>query len=312
MSRASKPGKLRRLSSGASPAGNCQAAWVFTAIAVLIWWLVRADYGISWDQTIDLQFGEAVRKYFSSGFDYAQVAGFPVANLKYYSPMVSLIAATLAKISGWDLFVCGSSVTGLFWVATFWPVCRIGEILGGTRAAWFAGLALLGIPVYMGHGFINAKDLPFACAAIWLLLAAARGVGAVQSGRFSFGHAIALGAAFGLVLAVRPGGWFTGILLGLPPAAVFLPAQRGISRKPLGRVAVLTMGALVLAWGLMVLPWPYAHQSPFLHPIEAMQLAGKFDKVYTVLFAGQQINSNALPWNYILSISASRFRRLFF
>lgn len=274
------------------------AGLAFTALALLIWLFVWDDYGISWDQSVDLRFGQAVLRYFTEGFNYQHIAEYPVSNLKFYSPLVALLSSTVAQITGFDVFSCGAAVIGLFWVATFWPVCCIGQSMGGKAVSWLAGIALLAMPAYMGHGFINTKDLPFACAVSWFLLAI---LWATQRSRMGLFSATLVGLAFGLVLAVRPGGFFVGALLLFP----LLQHGTGIMQGKLTMdwkkflYSCLWLGVSgILAWMIMVAPWPSAHRNPILHPFESMVLASEFHEAYPVLFQGEYHQSNKLPWHY--------------
>lgn len=284
----------------------------FVLVAVVVTVFIRADYGISWDEAAQAAFAEKVRQYFMAGFDYSKVADFSVVNVRFYSPGLDLLAATLANVTGSDIFTCRHTVTGLFWVATFWPVCRLGRRMAGGRGGWYAGMALFGMPVYLGHAFINPKDLPLACAITWLLDAC---VSMSLTRKPGWKHALGLGLVFGLVLAIRSGAWFCGVLLGLPlltrlwrarrlGARVAARNQEAPPRGPTAfcaawmRLTAVAVAALPLAWLVMVAPWPYAHQGPLSHPLESMFYASHFSEVYQVLFQGKGWPSNALPWSY--------------
>jgi hypothetical protein len=289
----------------------------FTGVALIVWLAIHGDFGISWDETVQVVFGEKVRQYFAAGCDYSKVAGFSAVNAKYYSPGTDLLVATLVYSFGISPFLCLNAVTGLFWAATFWPVSSLGRRLAGKAGAWFAGTALLGMPVYLGHGFINPKDVPLACAIAWFLsvcswnsIAALRS-GATYQKRFNWGHALAMGCAFGFVLAMRPGAWFCVALLGLPGLSLLMPRWRSrldspapninqghLLTPPFLRILLLSCAALPIAWLLMVVPWPYAHQNPIANPVRAISYASHFDEVYQVLFQGKFWPSNKLPWNY--------------
>jgi hypothetical protein len=60
------------------------------------------------------------------------------------------------------------------------------------------------------------------------------------------------------------------------------------------------LGLLAVAWIVMVLPWPWAHENPVLHPLQAIRMASKFHLVVPVLFVGQVTPSNELPRYYVL------------
>ncbi len=286
----------------------------FSGIALVVWLAISGKFGISWDETVQVVFGEKVRQYFAAGCDYSKVASFSAVNAKYYAPGTDLLVATLVHALGISPFFCLNAVSGLFWAATFWPVCSLGRKLAGRAAGWFAGFALFGIPIYLGHGFINPKDVPLACAMAWFLdvccwaSGAASRVGSGLSNRFNWRHGLAMGCAFGFVLAMRPGAWFCVVLLGLPVLTLgfrrwrsrFRPAPDPVPRilPPVLRVLLVCLTAVPLAWVLMVAPWPYAHQNPIANPVRAISYASHFDEVYQVLFEGKFWPSNKLPWDY--------------
>lgn len=261
--------------------------WTFVAavVALSVW----RDYGTGWDEAVHIQFGEATRQYFAAGFDWSKIETAPFPHLRNYSHAVELAAVTAARLLGADPFVCLHAVTAMCWAATFWPVCALGRRLAGPAGAWLAGCALMGMPAFFGHGFINQKDLPLACAAAWFALTVAWVGGLARPG----GRAtIALGLSLGFALAVRPAAWFFAFLLGLP----------AVTAGSLARRRLLVAGAaLPLAWVVMVLPWPFAHQQPLANPIEAIRFASSFQWIYRVLFAGREVPSNQLPWSYFLT-----------
>ena len=55
-----------------------------------------------------------------------------------------------------------------------------------------------------------------------------------------------------------------------------------------------------MAWLVMVLPWPWAHENPLHNPLQAIRMASKFHLVVPVLFEGQVVSSDQLPRYYLL------------
>lgn len=294
------PGGARVRSSRLSFVRRWSAGGCFTLLALLIWLAVHSDYGITWDESVQSAYGEAVREYFSGQLNYAQFTHAPglPENIYYYAPALDLVCATIARVFGADIFSVRHGVQGLLWVAMFYPVCALGRRISGRPGAWFAGLALLGMPALFGQAFNNPKDLPLACAAIWLLHASVTVAGAR---RLDWSHAWKLGGALGFLLAMRPGAWFLGALAGLVPLVhgwrTPKPAARRL-KTMIGTLPVL-VAAAVTGWLLMVLPWPNAWHSPLLHPLQSARLALHFQEVYPVLLRGTIYPSNRLPWDYL-------------
>lgn len=288
--------------SGRPPFRRLSAGWVFTALALLVWAWVHADYGITWDETVQSKYGEALRIFFSGGLTFDEFNHFPdlPENIYFYGPTLDLGCAIIAHAFGGDIYAVRHGVLGLMWVAMFYPVCALGRRVAGRAGAWSAGAALLGMPSLFGQAFNNPKDLPLACAAIWLVYAA---VVVASARRLGWVHAVKLGAAVGGVLLMRPGAWFLCVLLGLVPLAAFWRSQRVTGRWEVGKLfkpLPILVAAVVIGWVLMVLPWPNAWHSPLGHPIKSAGLAMHFQEVYPVQLAGQVYPSNRLPWNYLV------------
>ena len=285
---------------------NLPAGLSLTLLALLIWLVVHGDFGTTSDEPVQSRYGEAVRNYLAGNVSYEvflQTSNLP-ANIFFYGPALDLFCAILAHVFNADIFFVRHGVQGFFWVAMFYPVCALGRKLSGKSGAWFSGLALLGMPSLFGHAFNNPKDLPLACAAVWLLHAA---VFTATRRRADWRTILQLGGAVGFVLAMRPGAWFLCALLGLLPFAAFWRARKisgGWNVKLLFRPLPILFAAFCLGWLLMILLWPSAWQSPILHPIKAAGFAAHFDEHYPVLLRGKVFTSNRLPWDYLLTYLA--------
>ena len=286
-------GIFRRISPG----------WTFTILAFLVWLFVHGDYGITWDEPCNSGYGEALRLVFSGGQSFTEFSHAPnlPANTYYYGPALDLSCAVISHTFNADIFSVRHAAQGLFWVAMFYPVCALGRRLSGLPGAWLAGVALLGLPSLFGHAFNNPKDTPLACAAIWLLQVCAA---AAAAPRLNWRQVLSLGGALGFVVMVRPGAWFLWALLGLVPLAAGWRVRWQVDRQLFGvqgRTAFALLAAVGLGWILMILPWPNAWHSPFLHPFKAATYAMHFDAIYAVLFRGTYESSNQLPWDYLVT-----------
>jgi hypothetical protein len=276
--------------------------WCFTILALLVWARVHGDYGITWDEPEQCHYGEAVRNYIFTSQSFADFIHSPSlpANAFLYGPLLSLVCAMISYATGGDIYAVRHGVQGLLWVAMFYPVCALGRRSSGRLGAWCAGFALLGMPALFGQAFNNPKDLPLACAAIWMLYAA---VAAAEARPLNWRHALKLGGAAGFVLAMRPGAFFLCGALALVPLAAGWRSGRRAGARQIWKAAAGTLpvliAAVVIGWMLMILPWPNAWRSPLVYPIKAAIYAIKFNEYYPVLFRGVIIYSNHLPWDYL-------------
>ena len=160
-------------------------------IAALLGIAVLADdYGQSWDDHLDAQFGTAsLRAYLG---DPAFLQG---GDRLYYGPLAWMIAQATVWLATWinprvlEADVRHAVTAGFFLVAclaTFWLARRL---TGRVSAALAATLLFAFQPVLFGHAFINQKDIPFLSLFV---LSVATGVAAVDSALGAAGSSLAL------------------------------------------------------------------------------------------------------------------------
>jgi 4-amino-4-deoxy-L-arabinose transferase-like glycosyltransferase len=265
---------------------------VWTAAVVLVGSLAILaffrDFGITWDEPVQARYGEGVLAYFRSGGEDTRDADF--LNMRYYGPAFELVAAI--AYAGWPeakyevrhLLLGGVALLG---VVGLIPLARR---LGGGWTPIFAPVALVGLPRFTGHAFNNSKDIPFAVCFVWAVV----GLLAFAAEPRRWRRVVACGVALGAALAVRPGGMPLLLLIVACAAAPLLREPGGVRA-----VAPRALAALALAWVVMVLPWPWAHESPLAGPLRAMAVALSFPKTFPVLFEGQVRPSDLLPRHYL-------------
>jgi hypothetical protein len=275
------------------------APLTYTIIALIIWCFIHDDYGVTWDEMPHVIYGKAVHAYFTTSQTFAELNAAIIPKQEFYSPALDFICVLVAKIFSMDDFAAKHAVLGLLWVSMFWPVCRLGAYFRGPAAAWFSGLALLGMPSLYGHAFNNPKDLPLACATIWLLLAV---VWVSNSRALRVRHAIGLGLGMGCVLMIRPGAWFLVALWGLIPLSHLWRTwcyRYYLLKTTALRLTLIFCGATAIAYACMISLWPHAQQHPIDMPLRAASFARKFDEIYPVLYRGSTFQSNNLPTDYL-------------
>ena len=256
------------------------------------------DYGSNWDEAVQSRYGELAVSYFGSGLTDTRCNRFQ--DLRFYGPLVEMIPALLygdAKTGTYELrhliipFFGLATLPAVFWFAS------LAQIPG---LPLLAVLALATMPRFYGDWFNNSKDIPFACLLAWSMLALAA---LWRTGRVTPWRVLACGLAFGLTLDVRPGGF--PLLAMFFAAAALLPfatargGRHGANQPSLTTAGLWGLGVFAIAWVLMVLPWPWAHENPLAHPIEAMRVAASFTSSYPVLFDGTVMSSAAVPRYYL-------------
>jgi hypothetical protein len=129
------------------------------------------DYGISWDEPLFYQYGEAVPYAYSiparlSGeFDIEKAYGPSAEDHKIYGPIYLLLAKPMVDALDWVLPIPRADLWHLVNFITF----QVGVVLFFTLclkwvspwAAFGAALLFSTQPVLWGHAWINPKDIPF-------------------------------------------------------------------------------------------------------------------------------------------------------
>jgi 4-amino-4-deoxy-L-arabinose transferase-like glycosyltransferase len=283
-------GRLRR-----RPLAWWTAGVVLFGLTLIL--LTFRDYGINWDENVQARYGEAVLSYFRSGF--SDLRHKETGDLRYYGPLFELVAALLPGTSVEDRFVGRHLFIALTALLGVVAVIRIASQTSGAWAAVVATLALCTMPRFYGHAFINSKDIPFACALAWCVLAIIRYWNQATP---RLRHVLALGASAGVTIAMRPAGLpviAVLFLVGAAYKAATVPGKQW-ALSALGRRLRDGMGALAIAWFLMVAFWPYAHENPLLNPLRAVAYGSSFPIEYKVLFEGLTYSSLELPRTYLI------------
>jgi hypothetical protein len=260
--------------------------------------LTFEDYGMSWDERDHARLGDDIVTYFQAGMTSDALPRHRTTFGGGYNLAASLFSNLVphARITTNHLF---TALLGLLGLMGAW---RLGRLLGGAAGGLLALLLLATLPAYYGQMFNNPKDLPFAVGYIWVLYYLCR---LIQAGpRAPLRLWVTLGIALGLGMMVRIGGLlgivYLAIIVGFQSAVFYLRERR--VKPALELLTSLSLRALlatVLAWALMILPWPAAHRAPFSLPFQAL---GGFTKHYfdaPTLFRGEYVPPNPPPWNYL-------------
>lgn len=262
------------------------ATWILCTLFAILIAATFTDYGVTWDESVQAFYGELVLKYYASGFSDRSFESF--LDLRLYGPAFEIVPALVysfvpsAKFEIRHLMIAISALLAVI------AVYRYKALLDGSRAGFFAALALLFLPQFYGHGFNNSKDIPFACAFAWAMYAIARCATAENAPWRRF---FVAGLLIGVALATRMAGI---ALFGAAFAALVVAAPP--QRK---KVALQFSFMVITAWTTMTLLWPWAQQNPLLNPFKALHFITAFPQRSPVLFEGAVIFSDHLPRRYL-------------
>jgi hypothetical protein len=279
------------------------ARWLpFAAAALLlaagagVAWLTAGEYGVAWDDWVQTQYGEKVLDYFLSGGRDRSCNEY--LDLRFYAPAFELPAAIVGRAAPDRIIELRHFLCALVALSSIPALYLLGRVLGNRWVGVGAAMLLILSPMFYGHAFVNSKDIPFAVGFLWSLTALAA---MFAKGQYRWLEVLACGAVIGLTVSVRPGGWMLLLpLYGLAAAMADWQSRRRQEQALSHRTLLKQAGLLLVAWLVMVLPWPWAHENPLLNPLQAIRMASKFHLVVPVLFEGQVMSSDQLPRYYLL------------
>ena len=222
-------------------------------------------------------------------------------NLYLYGGLFDAGATLLNAISPFGVYETRHALNagvGLLGVAGVW---RLAHYLWSPRAGFLAATILVLIPSYYGHMFNNPKDIPFAVGYIWVLYFLSRVIETLPF--IPRGLAIGLGLTMGLTLGIRVGGILLFCYLGLIVWVFMVLMFKNDSWKhvggSIGMLVLPTLGIVILSVLIMLSSWPWALEEPLFRPWQAFQEITHFNWNEPVLFNGQFIPGQQLPWSYL-------------
>jgi hypothetical protein len=258
-----------------------------------------SDYGLGWDDYTHSQYGNLLFSLYASGFADKRALSF--VNLYMYGGGFDLLATLSAKILPFGLFETRRLVGAAVGLVGLFVTWRLGRRLGGPLAGLIALLLLASCPLYYGHMFMNAKDAPFAVAMVIALLGVVR---ALQEYPHATPATIALcGIGVGLAIGSRVMGGFA-VVNALVPLLFILAVRwrESAFKRTLGEWGLFLapfIPAVVLAYLIMGLVWPWAAVWP-LNPVRAVEyFSNFFERPWRELFDGRLILVPDMPRSYL-------------
>jgi hypothetical protein len=272
--------------------------------------LTFRDYGLSWDDYTHSQYGDLLLSFYASGLRDRRALTW--VNLYYYGGGFDLLSAAVAKVSPFTLFETRRLVGAAVGIAGLFVTWRIGRRVAGPVAGFLALTLLAACPLYYGHMFINPKDAPFAVAMAILLFALVRALD--EYPRASTATVILVGVGFGLAFGSRIMGAFAGLeflaVLAFIGAAQARADGLAAAGSQLLQFVLSLMPAVLLAYLVMALVWPWAVADP-LNPFRALEYFSRFfEKPWSELFAGAVIAVPDMPRDYVPTLFALKLPEL--
>ena len=250
-----------------------------------------SDYAISNDEGIQHRYGELIVAYYKSGFRDESV--FHFQNLYLYGGLFDIVAVALSHVVPIDPYDLRHILCALIGTAGIGAAAVTARMIAGSRAGLIAALALSVSGAWYGTMFNHSKDIPFAAAMMGSTLFLLRVARRLPSPRA--GDVAAFGLLMGAALGIRVIGLLLVIYAGLA-VLVYLP-RRDRSQFVVGSL-VWVMPALVIAYVMMILAWPWAALEP-LNPIRGLLEFSEFHYSIRTLFEGKVYVMANVPPSYV-------------
>jgi Dolichyl-phosphate-mannose-protein mannosyltransferase len=292
---AEKPLPLSRAIAWLARRNACDlASIILLAALVVIALCTFRDYAISNDEGVQHRYGELIIAYYTSGFK--DLSLFSFQNLYLYGGLFDIVVVALSHVLPIDPYDLRHILCAMIGIGGIGAAAATARLIAGPRAGLMSAVALSLCGPWYGTMFNHTKDIPFAAAMIgatYFLLRIAR---ALPSPR---GRDI---AAFGLLAGAALGMRVLGLLLLVYIAAaiaLYLPRADWASRRRFAILSAVWLApALLLAYFIMILAWPWAALAP-LNPIRGLLAFSEYQYAIRTVLAGQIYEMANVPRLYV-------------
>ena len=272
------------------------------ALSLLIGIFTFQDYGMTWDEELYYQYGEAIGYAYSiperlSG-DYDLNLAYgpspddhrnrgPVYLLIMRVPVNALHALTkIDKVALWHLMNFITYLLGVFYLY------KLSLRWLKAESAFAASLLYISQPLLWGHGFINPKDPPFTTvflATLYYGFILVDNLSIAETSRSSRVRQILLvGALIGIA---------TNLRIIAPLLALLLIIYALTKRQPRILLWFIPIGTVSLL--VLYITWPYLWDAPIARFIEVLTLMSHNPTSLKVLFYGNFYRAFELPLRYL-------------
>lgn len=293
------------------------------ALTAVVAFSTMLDYAISWDEPYRWRSGDEKRLYYERLFQAEDIAEALASAPRDVYPGFYDIPLSVARKAWPEQGVLLSRIWTLFFgmlaVASVMGIVRKAMQMlradGGDGELWkpnwlddlapvVAALALLCMPEFYGHMFMNPKDVPFAAMhalSVWLLLEVI-----AEFPRPRWGRCLFFGVSVGLAMGTRLPGVVVIAYFGL--AAVLFAAGMTISQGrtvAIGALRGLALRGLAIggvAMAAMLPWWPAAHGRLFTSQVAALGELQVRAQSLPLIFEGRIYEAGDAPFYYALSI----------
>jgi hypothetical protein len=250
------------------------------------------DFGISWDERIQRQYGENVYSHVTRG-DHTLWTD----RHRYYGPVVEMSLYSLERALNLedtrDIYLMRHLMTFLIFYVGMVFFFLLGRKIFGSWQAGLLGCIFLALsPRVFAHAFYNSKDIPFMTVFIIGVYTLIRYLDAAMVKRAAI-H----GAVCALLVDIR----IVGILMPVLTLGFVLYNTIRVRAKGPDVIRWLRGAGVYLAFliALTIAMWPTLWRDPLTNFIRVFEGMRNFPWEAPVLYLGAEVWSTQLPWHYI-------------
>ena len=259
--------------------------------------LTYRDYAISNDEGVQHRYGELIIAYYKSGFSDQGLFSFQ--NLYLYGGLFDIIAIALSHVVPIDPYDLRHILCVLIGIGGIGAAAATARSIAGPRAGLIAAVSLTLCGAWYGSMFNHTKDIPFAAAMMGATLFLIRIARRLPSPRAV--DIAMFGLLAGAALGIRVIGLLLFIYVGFS-IALYLPRPWLGHGRALSSFAVkstmLVSPALILAYVIMILAWPWAALAP-LNPVRGLLAFSEFDYGIRTVLTGRIYKMADVPRLYM-------------
>ncbi|MBN2116252.1 MAG: hypothetical protein JW730_06770 [Anaerolineales bacterium] len=278
--------------------------FILLAVNILAGLLVFRDYGLSWDEPLFYDYGNALgyayspRAWLSGDFDLSNSYGAsgddhktrgPAYLLLAREPVYLLEALGLDEASAWHL------INFLFFQLGVYFLYRLAARWMRPSAALTATALFSWQPLLWGHAFINPKDPPFLVfflASVCLGLEMADHLAdETKTNKQKYGSLILPAVLLGIATSIRVLGPLAGLLV------VIYAISRFHKRITAFIPHLILYGILAIL--AMFITWPFLWENPILNFVSVLSFMSDNPTNLSVLFGGEVYRAGELPRRYL-------------
>ena len=275
---------------------SCDIGTVVLLLAlVLIALFTYKDYAISNDEGVQQRYGELIIAYYTSGL--RDLSLFSFQNLFLYGGLFDVTAIGLSHLIPINLYDLRHIMCAVIGIGGIGATAATARLIAGPRAGLIAAISLTLCGAWYGSMFNHTKDIPFAAAMIGATLFLIRIARRLPSPRAL--DVALFGLLAGCALGVRVVGLLLVVYVGFAIALNRPRPSPGRMQLSFAAASVVRLlPALMLAYVIMILAWPWAALAP-LNPVRGLLAFSEFNYSIRTVLDGQVYKMADAPRLYV-------------